>query len=204
MQYLRIMNKKILLRLPQLLFGLFLCGFGLAFTIEAKLGLNSWDVFHDGFSKLIGVKIGFAGVVTGLILLIGWIPLKQKPFIGTMINILTIGNVIDLTMFFLPTPEVLWIRHFYLYFGTIVFAMGVGIYIGSGLGPGPRDGIMTGISRMGPSIRTTRIAIDFTAFILGVMLGGSYGYGTIVMVLSVGPIVQFSLKRYDKGSMFRL
>jgi len=82
--------------------------------------------------------------------------------------------------------------------------MGVGIYIGSGLGPGPRDGIMTGISRMGPSIRATRIAIDFTAFILGVILGGSYGYGTIIMVLSVGPIVQFSLKRYDKGSMFSL
>ncbi len=191
------MNKKILERLPQLLFGLFLCGFGLAFTIEAKLGLNSWDVFHDGFSQLINVKIGFAGVITGFILLLGWIPLKQKPFIGTIINILTIGNVIDLTMYFLPTPE-------YLYFGTVVFAMGVGIYIGSGLGPGPRDGIMTGISRMGPSIRSTRIAIDFTAFIIGVLLGGSYGYGTIVMVLCVGPIVQFALERYDKGAIFSL
>ena len=192
------MNRQILERLPQLLFGLFLCGFGLAFTIEAKLGLNSWDVFHDGFSQLINVKIGFAGVITGFILLLGWIPLKQKPFIGTIINILTIGNVIDLTMYFLPTPDLLWVRHFYLYFGTLLFAMGVGIYVGSGLGPGPRDGIMTGISKMGPSIRATRIAIDFTAFMIGVLLGGSYGYGTVVMVLTVGPIVQFALERYDK------
>lgn len=197
------MNNKIIQRLPQLIFGLFLCGVGLAFTIEAKLGLNSWDVFHDGFSQLINVKIGFAGVITGFILLLGWIPLKQKPFIGTIINILTIGNVIDLTMYYLPTPELFWLRHLYLYFGTILFGMGVGIYIGSGLGPGPRDGIMTGISRMGPSIRVSRIGIDFTAFILGVLLGGSYGYGTIIMVFTVGPIVQFALKKYDKGVIFK-
>ena len=190
--------------MPQLLLGLFFCGFGLAFTIEANLGLNSWDVFHDGFSKLVNVKIGFAGVITGFILLLGWIPLKQVPFIGTIINILTIGNVIDLTMLYLPAPELMCVRHLYLYFGTIVFAMGVGLYIGAGLGPGPRDGIMTGISKLGPSIRVTRIGIDFSAFMLGVLLGGSYGYGTVVMVLSVGPIVQYSLSKFDKGAIFSL
>ena len=190
--------------MPQLLLGLFLCGFGLAFTIEANLGLNSWDVFHDGFSKLVNVKIGFAGVITGFILLLGWIPLKQVPFIGTIINILTIGNVIDLTMLYLPAPELMYVRHLYLYFGTIVFAMGVGLYIGAGLGPGPRDGIMTGISKLGPSIRVTRIGIDFSAFMLGVLLGGSYGYGTVVMVLSVGPIVQYSLSKFYKGAIFSL
>ena len=82
--------------------------------------------------------------------------------------------------------------------------MGVGIYIGSGLGPGPRDGFMTGIAKRGPSVRATRIGIDFTAFLTGVLLGGSYGYGTIFMVIVVGPIVQFSLKRYDKGAIFSL
>ena len=187
------MSKKILKRLPQCFFGLFLCGIGLAFTIEAKLGLNPWDVFHDGFSQLINVRIGFAGVITGFIVLLGWIPLKQKPFLGTILNILTIGNVLDLTMYFIPTPQEIWIRHIYLYFGTVLFAMGVGIYIGSGLGPGPRDGIMTGIAKRGPSVRATRIGIDFTAFLTGVLLGGSYGYGTIFMVIVVGPIVQFSL-----------
>ena len=197
-------SKVILSRMPQLLLGLFFCGFGLAFTIEANLGLNSWDVFHDGFSKLVNVKIGFAGVITGFILLLGWIPLKQVPFIGTIINILTIGNVIDLTMLYLPAPELMYVRHLYLYFGTIVFAMGVGLYIGAGLGPGPRDGIMTGISKLGPSIRVTRIGIDFSAFMLGVLLGGSYGYGTVVMVLSVGPIVQYSLSKFDKGAIFSL
>ena len=198
------MSKKILKRLPQCFFGLFLCGTGLAFTIEAKLGLNPWDVFHDGFSQLINVRIGFAGVITGFIVLLGWIPLKQKPFLGTILNILTIGNVLDLTMYFIPTPQEIWIRHIYLYFGTVLFAMGVGIYIGSGLGPGPRDGIMTGIAKRGPSVRATRIGIDFTAFLTGVLLGGSYGYGTIFMVIVVGPIVQFSLKRYDKGAIFSL
>ena len=137
-------------------------------------------------------------------MLLGWIPLKQVPFIGTIINILTIGNVIDLTMLYLPAPELMYIRHLYLYFGTIVFAMGVGLYIGAGLGPGPRDGIMTGISKLGPSIRVTRIGIDFSAFMLGVLLGGSYGYGTVVMVLSVGPIVQYSLSKFDKGAIFSL
>ena len=156
------MNRKIIQRLPQCFFGLFLCGFGLAFTIEAKLGLNPWDVFHDGFSKLINVRIGFAGVITGFIVLLGWIPLKQKPFLGTILNILTIGNVLDLTMYFIPTPESIMMRHGYLYFGTVLFAMGVGIYIGSGLGPGPRDGIMTGIAKKGPSVRVTRIAIDLS------------------------------------------
>ena len=198
------MSKKILKRLPQCFLGLFLCGFGLAFTIEAKLGLNPWDVFHDGFSKLIDVRIGFAGVITGFIVLLAWIPLKQKPFLGTILNILTIGNVLDLTMYFIPTPESIFIRHAYLYFGTVLFAMGVGVYIGSGLGPGPRDGIMTGIAKRGPSVRVTRIAIDFTAFVSGVLLGGSYGYGAIFMVIVVGPIVQFSLKRYDKGAIFSL
>ena len=198
------MSKKILKRLPQCFFGLFLCGIGLGFTVEAKLGLNPWDVFHDGFSQLINVRIGFAGVITGFIVLLGWIPLKQKPFLGTILNILTIGNVLDLTMYFIPTPQEIWIRHIYLYFGTVLFAMGVGIYIGSGLGPGPRDGIMTGIAKRGPSVRATRIGIDFTAFLTGVLLGGSYGYGTIFMVIVVGPIVQFSLKRYDKGAIFSL
>ena len=78
-------------------------------------------------------------------------------------------------MYFIPTPEEIWTRHLYLYFGTVLFAMGVGIYIGSGLGPGPRDGIMTGIAKRGPSVRATRIGIDFTAFLTGVLLGGSYG-----------------------------
>ena len=198
------MSKKILKRIPQCFFGLFLCGIGLAFTIEAKLGLNPWDVFHDGFSQLINVRIGFAGIITGFIVLLGWIPLRQKPFLGTILNILTIGNVLDLTMYLIPTPEEIWTRHVYLYLGTVLFAMGVGIYIGSGLGPGPRDGIMTGIAKRGPSVRATRIGIDFTAFITGVLLGGSYGYGTIFMVIVVGPIVQFSLKRYDKGAIFSL
>ena len=198
------MNKQALQRLPQLLLGLVLCGSGLGIAYEANLGLNPWDVFHDGFSKLLGIPIGRAGVLTGFIVLACWIPLKQKPFVGTLINILTIGNTQDLVIYILPTPESLITRHLYLYLATIIFALGVGIYIGAGLGPGPRDGLMTGISRLGPSIRTTRIGIDFTAFFIGVLMGGSFGYGTIIMVIFVGPIVQISMKRFNKGDLYSL
>ena len=191
-------------RLPQLFFGLILCGIGLAIAYEARLGLNPWDVFHDGFGKLLGIPIGRAGVLTGFIVLLTWIPLNQKPFIGTILNILTIGNTQDVVIFLMPTPESIYMRHIYLYIATIVFATGVGLYIGAGLGPGPRDGIMTGLARLGLSIRSARIGIDFTAFIIGVLLGGSYGYGTIVMVISVGPIVQYTLNRFDKGSLYSL
>ena len=191
-------------RLPQLFLGLILCGAGLAIAYEARLGLNPWDVFHDGFGKLLGIPIGRAGVLTGFIVLIAWIPLNQKPFIGTILNILTIGNTQDIVIFLMPTPESIYMRHVYLYIATVIFATGVGLYIGAGLGPGPRDGIMTGLARLGLSIRSARIGIDFTAFIIGVLLGGSYGYGTIVMVISVGPIVQYTLNRFDKGSLYSL
>ena len=191
-------------RIPQLFSGLILCGIGLAIAYEARLGLNPWDVFHDGFSKLLGIPIGRAGVLTGFIVLIAWIPLKQKPFIGTIINILTIGNVQDIVIHLLPTPESIYTRHIYLYVATIIFATGVGLYIGAGLGPGPRDGIMTGLAKLGISIRAARIGIDFTAFIIGVLLGGTYGYGTIVMVIAVGPIVQYTLRNFDKGVIFGL
>ncbi len=198
------MDKQALQRLPQLLLGLLLCGAGLGIAYEANLGLNPWDVFHDGFSKLLGIPIGRAGVLTGFIVLACWIPLKQKPFVGTLINILTIGNTQDLVIHILPRPESLITRHIYLYLATIIFALGVGIYIGAGLGPGPRDGLMTGISRLGPSIRTTRIGIDFTAFVIGVLMGGSFGYGTIIMVIFVGPIVQIAMKRFNKGNLYSL
>jgi len=114
------MNKRVINRLPQLMIGLFLCGMGLGFTIEANLGLNPWDVFHDGFSKLINVKIGQASVITGFIVLLGWIPLKQKPFIGTILNILTIGNVTDLTMHYIQSPDDLIIKIAYLYLELFV------------------------------------------------------------------------------------
>ena len=109
-------------RLPQLFFGLILCGIGLEIAYEDRLGLNPWDVFHDGFGKLLGIPIGRAGVLTGFIVLLTWIPLNQKPFIGTILNILTIGNTQDVVIFLMPTPESIYMRHIYLYIATIVFA----------------------------------------------------------------------------------
>jgi len=197
-------NKEIPKRLPQLFFGLILCGIGVAIAYEAGLGLNPWDVFHDGLSKIYDIPIGRCGVLTGFIVLLAWIPLKQKLFIGTIINIFTIGNVQDLFIYIIPKPTSPIMQHIYLYTATAIFATGVGLYIGAGLGPGPRDGIMTGFARLGLSIRAARIGIDFTAFFIGVLMGGSYGYGTVVMVIAVGPIVQYTLKKFDRGTIYSL
>ena len=203
-KFLSYFHEEVPSRLPQLFLGLILCGVGLAIAYEAELGLNPWDVFHDGFSKILGIPIGRCGVLTGFIVLLVWIPLKQKPFIGTLINILTIGNVQDIFINIIPAPASLTMQHIYLYIATVIFAAGVGLYIGAGLGPGPRDGIMTGLSRLGISIRAARIGIDFTAFFIGLLMGGSYGYGTLVMVVTVGPIVQYTLNKFDRGTIYSL
>ena len=121
-----------------------------------------------------------------------------------LINILTIGNVQDIFINIIPAPASLTMQHIYLYIATVIFAAGVGLYIGAGLGPGPRDGIMTGLSRLGISIRAARIGIDFTAFFIGLLMGGSYGYGTLVMVVTVGPIVQYTLNKFDRGTIYSL
>ena len=198
------MNKRVINRLPQLMIGLFLCGMGLGFTIEANLGLNPWDVFHDGFSKLINVKIGQASVITGFIVLLGWIPLKQKPFIGTILNILTIGNVTDLTMHYIQSPDDLIIKIAYLVFGTMCFGIGIGIYVGSGLGPGPRDGLMTGLQKKtNLPIAFVRAFLEISVVTIGWYLGGTVGVGTILFAFGIGPCVAFGLYIVDKISTKR-
>ncbi len=174
--------------------GLALFGTGVTSIIEAELGLGPWDVFHQGLSERTGIPIGTVIVLLGASLLLLWIPLRQRMGLGTVLNALEIGLVVDVTLPLLPTPEPMAARVGFLAGGILLVAIGSGLYIGSGLGPGPRDGLMVGIhERFGLSIRAARTMVELGALAAGWLLGGSVGVGTVVFALAIGPLVQVFL-----------
>ena len=136
-------------RVPRLLFGLLLFGWGLALMVAADLGLAPWEVLHQGVSFHTPIPIGTVGIITGLMVLLLWIPLRERVGLGTVLNVVLIGIVIDVTLLWLTTPNQLGLRCSYLIGGVVMVGIGSGYYIGGGLGPGPRDGLMTGIARRG-------------------------------------------------------
>jgi uncharacterized membrane protein YczE len=180
-------------RVPRLLLGLVLCGTGIAFQIQGDLGLGPWEVLHQGISDRTGVPIGTVSILVGFVVLLGWIPLREKPGVGTLLNILVIGATTDVWLTFLPQPDPLWLRVVFMALGPIGFGVGSGFYIGAGLGPGPRDGLMTGIAARGHSVRVVRTGIEVVALSLGWLLGGTVGVGTVVFALTIGPIVHHTL-----------
>lgn len=181
-------------RLPRLLFGLVLCGVGIAALVRADLGLGPWDVLHQGLSELTGLSIGVITIVVGLVVLAGWIPLGEQLGIGTLLNVIVIGITVDATLLVLDTPEPLWGRTVMMAAGPVLFAVGSGFYIGAGLGPGPRDGLMTGWARRGHPVHLVRLGIEVVVLGLGWMLGGAVGIGTVVFAFGIGPLVQLALK----------
>lgn len=183
-------------RMWRLLLGLTLCGLGIAAMVAAELGLGPWDVLHQGISRLTPIPIGTVGIFVGLIVLLGWIPLHERPGTGTVLNVVVIGVVIDVTLLFLPVPEAVWVRIAYLLSGPLLFAIGSGWYIGAGLGAGPRDGLMTGISRVtGWPVGRVRTGIEVTVLGVGFLLGGTAGIGTILFTFTIGPLVALTLPR---------
>lgn len=177
-------------RLGRCIFGLALFGVGVALLIRSDLGAAPWDVFHTGVSELTGIPVGTVLILTGVGLLLLWIPLREQPGIGTILNAIEIGLVVDLALPMLPTTDLLAPRIGMMIGGIVLIAVGSGFYIGAGLGPGPRDGLMTGIARHGPSIRVARTGIEVTVLVIGVLLGGAIGIGTAVFALSIGPLVE--------------
>ena len=182
-------------RITQLLSGLPLFGIGLALSIEADLGTNPWTVFHTGAAPRLGISIGVMVILTGLVLLLAFIPLKEPLGLGTVLNVALIGPVIDLTLAIIPDLTSMPARVLALGISPICIGLASGLYIGSGLGPGPRDGIMTALERRGLSVSIARTIVELTALTAGFLLGGKVGIGTIYMAFTVGWWVQFFLKR---------
>jgi uncharacterized membrane protein YczE len=176
--------------------GLALFGLGVSLIVEADLGLGPWDVLHQGLAELTGIPMGTVMIGIGALLLLLWIPLHQRVGLGTLLNAMVIGLTVDLTLPLVPTPGAMAVRIACLAGGLLLVAIGSGFYIGSGLGPGPRDGLMVGLhERFGLSIRAARTLIELTVLALGWLLGGSVGVGTVVFALAIGPLVQVSLPR---------
>jgi uncharacterized membrane protein YczE len=188
-------------RLPRLLPGLVSCGVGLALMVLADLGLGPWEAFHQGVSERTGIPIGTTGILVGFAVLLGWIPLRQRPGIGTVCNVVLIGLVIDATLAAAPDAHGLPLRSALLAAGIVLMGVGSGLYIGAGLGPGPRDGLMTGLAERGHSIRLTRTAIELSALIAGWALGGTVGVGTLAFAVGIGPLVQLFLGRLSIPSL---
>ena len=182
-------------RLARCTFGLALFAVGISLQMNANIGAPPWDVFHQGVSKQTEISIGKVIVMTGFILLLLWIPLKQKPGLGTILNALEIGLVADLALAVIPEPNNIFIRVVMAALGIVIVAVGTGFYIGSALGPGPRDGLMTGLAKRGIPIRIVRTAIEVTVLIVGLALGGQVGVATFAFAFGVGPLVHFFLPR---------
>lgn len=189
------------LRLTRLIPGLLLYGVADAFMIEAAVGVDSWTVFAQGISVHTGLSIGLLTNIIGLLVLLLWIPLKQKPGLGTVLNILLVGPGIELGLWLLPTPDTMWLRVVFFVIGLLLLAVASGIYIGANLGPGPRDGLMTGIhSRFGTPLWVGRTAVEVTVLIIGWILGGNVGVGTVAFALLIGPLCNITLPLLDPAT----
>jgi uncharacterized membrane protein YczE len=182
-------------RLPRLLGGLALFGLGIALMVRADLGLAPWDVLHQGVAELTGIQIGRVTILTGAVVLLLWIPLHERPGIGTIANVLVIGVVEDAALAVIDQPSAMAARIALLVVGIYLFGPGSGLYIGAGLGPGPRDGLMTGIAKRGMSVRLARTAVELVALAVGFALGGTVGIGTVLFAAAVGPNVHWHLER---------
>ncbi|GAB1646048.1 YczE/YyaS/YitT family protein [Krasilnikovia sp. MM14-A1259] len=185
-------------RLTQLTAGLTLYGFSMALMVVSGLGLTPWDVFHQGVSRATGVSFGTVVIITGVPILLLWIPLRQRPGVGTIANLVVIGLVVDGALAVLPSGGSLPVRVTYLVAGILLNGVATGLYIGTRLGPGPRDGLMTGIVGRFPrlSIRLVRTTIEVAVLAVGFLLGGTVGVGTIAYALAIGPLAQVFIPRF--------
>jgi uncharacterized membrane protein YczE len=181
-------------RVAQLLIGLFLYGIAISMMVRATVGVAPWDVLTQGLSKQTGIPFGWMTNIIGLFVLLLWIPIRQKPGIGTVLNVLLIGPSAQLGLMVLPELTVLWQQVLVFAGGLLVLAIATGLYIGARFGPGPRDGLMTGIhKRWGFPIWAVRTAIEVTVLAVGWLLGGNVGLGTIAFALLIGPMVNKTL-----------
>jgi len=181
----------------QVFLGTSLIGIGISLNYLANLGLGPWGVFHDGLSKTLGISYGRTIIITGVAVMLLWIPLKQKPGIGTIVDIFLVGIVADLIILNFELSDSIFLSLTLIAFGIILIGAGTAIYVGADLGAGPRDGVMVGLETIGLKIGTARNLIELFAFLTGWLLGGLVGYVTILFVIGIGPVVQIVLPYVD-------
>lgn len=198
-------TKPKLTTLIMLVIGLFLFGLGEAIIIGSGSGVSPWTVLAQGISSKTGLSIGMATFLISIFILIFWVPLKQIPGIGTILNAIIIASAIDLTLGFIPKPELIYLKILQASFGILIVGIGSGIYLASNLGPGPRDGLMIGLQqKTNTSIPLIRTIIEIAAVTVGWFLGGIVGIGTILFVFGIGPCVGVGLTLVEKVSKKRI
>jgi uncharacterized membrane protein YczE len=181
-------------RLPQLLVGLSLYGFSLAMMLRSDLGLAPWDVLTEGLASRLPLSFGTITILVGALVLLMWIPLRQRPGLGTIANVFVVGITVDLGLAVLQTPSSLVLQVLLLVGGLVANGLAGAVYIGSQLGPGPRDGLMTGLARRtGASLRLVRTGIEVVVLAAGFLLGGTVGVGTVLYAIGIGPLMQLFL-----------
>jgi uncharacterized membrane protein YczE len=187
-------------RLVQLYAGLLLYGLSMALMVRATLGLGPWDVFHDGVSQLTGLSFGTVVILTSVVVLLGWIPLRQKPGLGTVSNVFLVGAFADLGLSIFPEGGPFAVRLAMLVAGVFLNGVASAAYLAAQLGPGARDGLMTGFMRKtGASVGKVRTALELSVLVIGAALGGSVGLGTVLYALSIGPLIQLMLPAFSRN-----
>jgi len=186
-------------RLVQLYAGLILYGISSSLLVLADLGLDPWDVFHQGLSRTFGLAIGTWAILVGVVVLLLWIPLHQKPGIGTVSNVVLVGLTMNVVLGHVHPPHALAVRIPMLVVGVFLNGVATGAYIGAGFGPGPRDGLMTGLAGCGHSIRFVRTGIEVTVLATGWALGGTVGVGTVLYAVSIGPLAHLFVPLFAHG-----
>ncbi|WFP17367.1 YczE/YyaS/YitT family protein [Citricoccus muralis] len=188
----------VLRRVVQLLVGLFFYGVGLAMLVRSMLGAAPWDVLTLGVSNHVPLSFGMVIILVSVVVLLCWIPLRERPGLGTVLNALLVGPAADFALLMIPEVSALWVRVLLMIAGVTMVGLATGLYIGARFGPGPRDGLMTGLHRVtGKPIWVVRTGLEIIVVTLGWLLGGVFGIGTVVFALAIGPLCQFFIPLFD-------
>ncbi|WP_228479969.1 YczE/YyaS/YitT family protein [Microbacterium abyssi] len=191
----RVRGRRLPRRIAQLLVGLFLYGIGIAFMVRGEIGAAPWDVLSQGISRHVPLSFGVITILTSVVVLLLWLPLRQRYGVGTLLNALLVGPAADVGLLLIPVGQPLWLRVCFFVIGLLVLAAATGLYIGAHFGPGPRDGLMTGLhNRTGWSIWIVRTGIEIVVVAVGWSLGGNVGIGTLAFALLIGPLCQYFMR----------
>lgn len=191
----RVRGRRLPRRIAQLLVGLFLYGLGIAFMVRGEIGAAPWDVLSQGISRHVPLSFGVITILTSVVVLLLWLPLRQRYGVGTLLNALLVGPSADVGLLLIPVGQPLWLRIAFFVIGLLVLAAATGLYIGAHFGPGPRDGLMTGLhKRTGWPIWIVRTGIEIVVVAVGWSLGGNVGIGTLAFALLVGPLCQYFMR----------